>query len=160
MDKTQTAPERIWLSEGELVYNLVDDETRWENGKRPQINQYMIRFDRQPSASGSDDELQSIQEFVVSALSQQATIDALTAKVAALEGRSELMDYVLQHELHNRLTPRIVDIAYSAFMNARRPNSDDGGRTDWFTDTKPMVDREIANIRAALASPTAIEGET
>lgn len=63
-----------------------------------------------------------------------------------------LVDYVLQDDLHNRLTPRVVDIAYSAFMLGRRgKNKDDGGPCDWFNDTKPMVDAKIAEIRAALA---------
>lgn len=63
-----------------------------------------------------------------------------------------LVDYVLQDDLHNRLTPRVVDIAYSAFMLGRSgKNKDDGGPCDWFNDTKPMVDAKIAEIRAALA---------
>lgn len=63
-----------------------------------------------------------------------------------------LVDYVLQDDQLNRLTPRVMDIAYSAFMLGRcGKNTDDGGPCDWFTDTKPMVDAKIAEIRAALA---------
>jgi hypothetical protein len=76
--------------------------------------------------------------------------DDMAGKVAAL------IDYVLQGDLHNRLTPRVVDIAYSAFMSGRSgKNKDDGGPCDWFNDTKPMVNEQIAKIRAAI---TAMKG--
>lgn len=66
---------------------------------------------------------------------------------------SELVDYVLQDDIHNRLTPRVVDIAYSAFRLGRcGKNNDDGGPCDWFNDTKPMVMDQIAKIRAAIAA--------
>lgn len=80
-------------------------------------------------------------------------------EVARLRARDELIAYVLQDDLMNRLVPRVVDIAYNAFMSAKRPNNEDGGPSDWFTDTKPMVDAKIAAIRAALNPATATEGE-
>jgi len=76
--------------------------------------------------------------------SQAATIAALEAENARLR---EIVDYVLQDEMHNRLTPRVVDIAYSAFMRAKEANDEDGGPTDWFTDTKPMVMQAVDRIR-------------
>ena len=39
------------------------------------------------------------------------------------EAWTNLLAYVLQDELHNRLTPRVIDIAYTAFMQAKRPNN-------------------------------------
>lgn len=52
---------------------------------------------------------------------------------------NNLVDYILQDDVHNRLTPRVVDIAYSAFMIGRcGKNKDDGGPCDWFNDTKQM----------------------
>ena len=61
-----------------------------------------------------------------------------------------LLEYVLQDDIHNRLTPRIVDIAYTAFMLAKEPNSEDGGPSDWFNDTKPSVMKSIDKLRGEL----------
>jgi hypothetical protein len=61
---------------------------------------------------------------------------------------NNLVDYILQDDVHNRLTPRVVDIAYSAFMIGRcGKNKDDGGPCDWFNDTKPMVLEQLAKIK-------------
>lgn len=68
-----------------------------------------------------------------------------------LAAQAELMDYVLQGDLNNRLTPRAVDIGYTAFMASFEQNKDDGGPMDWFNDTKPRIDKAIARIRADLA---------
>jgi len=73
-----------------------------------------------------------------------------------------LLAYVLQDELHNRLTPRVIDIAYTAFMSgACGKNEEDGGRCDWFNDTKPAVEAAIEKIREELAEARArrIAGE-
>lgn len=65
--------------------------------------------------------------------------------------RDGLLAYVLQGDMHNRLTPRVVDIAYSAFMSGRSgKNKDDGGPCDWFNDTKPMVTEAIQKMRKDL----------
>lgn len=61
-----------------------------------------------------------------------------------------LLNYVLQSDEHNRLTPRVIDIAYTAFNLAKRPNSEDGGSSDWFNDTKPTVESAIAKLRKDL----------
>lgn len=34
---------------------------------------------------------------------------------------------------------RIVDFAFTAFLQATRPNSEDGGESDWFNDTLPRI---------------------
>lgn len=65
--------------------------------------------------------------------------------------REGLVAYVLQDDLHNRLTPRVIDIAYSAFMSGQRgQNKDDGGPRDWFNDTKPLVLEAIEQIRSDI----------
>lgn len=66
------------------------------------------------------------------------------------EAWTNLLAYVLQDELHNRLTPRVIDIAYTAFMQAKRPNDEDGGASDWFNDTRPKVRELIAKLRKDL----------
>ncbi|MBB3256909.1 hypothetical protein [Paraburkholderia sp. WP4_3_2] len=67
-----------------------------------------------------------------------------------------LLAYVFQDELHNRLTPRVIDIAYTAFMSgACGKNKDDGGPCDWFNDTKPVVEIAIGKIRKELAEARA-----
>ena len=98
-------------------------------------------------------------------IEQAETIKRLTADLARVTAErdaeravAEIVEYVLQDDLHNRLTPRVVDIAYSAFMAAKCPNSEDGGPSDWFTDTKPMVMRKIAEIRAAYAKHREVRG--
>lgn len=63
---------------------------------------------------------------------------------------ADLLTYVLQDYVHNRLTPRVVDIAYTAFRIAKRQNDDDGGPTDWFNDTKPTVMEAIDKLRKDL----------
>ena len=80
-------------------------------------------------------------------MTDQEKIVALEAENARLR---ELVDYTLQDHLHNRLTPRVVDVAYSAFMQAKRPNSEDGGESDWYNDTRPMVRKAIEQIRKDL----------
>lgn len=66
------------------------------------------------------------------------------------EAWTNLLAYVLQDELHNRLTPRVIDIAYTAFMQAKRPYDEDGSASDWFNDTRPMVRELIAKLRKDL----------
>ena len=92
----------------------------------------------------------AVNQHWLDKLDAEASLAAQTALVATLTGAREIVDYVLQEPIHNRLVPRVVDIAYSAFMNAKRPSPEDGGPTDWFTDTYPMVMAKIAEIRAAL----------
>lgn len=63
---------------------------------------------------------------------------------------TNLLAYVLQDDLHNQLTPRVIDIAYTAFMLAKEPNKEDGGESDWFNDTKPAIEVAIAKLRKDL----------
>lgn len=63
---------------------------------------------------------------------------------------TDLLAYVLQDDLQNRLTPRVIDIAYSAFMRSFDKNPDDGGPTDWYNDTRPMVIKAIEKMRKDL----------
>ena len=57
-----------------------------------------------------------------------------------------LVAYILQNDLHNRLTPRIIDVAYTAFVLAKQPNKEDGGESDWFNDTRPAILEMITKI--------------
>jgi hypothetical protein len=77
---------------------------------------------------------------------------AALAEPEPADSSASLVAYILQDDIHNRLTPRIVDIAYSAFMIAKQgKNKDDGGPCDWFNDTKPMVMEQLAKIKRDLA---------
>lgn len=67
-----------------------------------------------------------------------------------LAAHRDLLTYVLQGDVHNRLTPRVIDIAYTAFMQAKQPNAEDGGSSDWFNDTKPVVEKAIDKLRKNL----------
>jgi uncharacterized small protein (DUF1192 family) len=64
---------------------------------------------------------------------------------------TNLLAYVLQDDMHNRLTPRVIDIAYTAFTLAKQPNIEDGGASDWFNDTKPHITKLIAKLHKDLA---------
>lgn len=81
---------------------------------------------------------------------QHAEIERLTAANEALRAKMTLVDYVLQDDIHNRLTPRVVDIAYSAFTIGRRDTPH-----DWFNDTKPMVMEQLAKIQKHLTEEAA-----
>lgn len=77
---------------------------------------------------------------------ERPVLDVLTDVITDLQQdrktllrMQELSQYMLQEDICNRLTPRVVDVAYSAFMAAKRTNNEGGGPTDWFNDTKPMV---------------------
>lgn len=81
---------------------------------------------------------------------ERLRLRAETAERALRDG-DELLDYALQDDTHNRLTPRVIDIAYTAFMRgATGRNPDDGGPCDWFTDTKPAIEKAIGRLRDDL----------
>jgi hypothetical protein len=79
---------------------------------------------------------------------------------SALKAKNYLLDYVLQEEIHNRLEPRVIDIAYTAFMIAKQPNKEDGGASDWFNDTRPTIMKTISKLHDGFKalSATAREG--
>lgn len=87
-------------------------------------------------------------------IAARAPADSVTAPAGGdsrvPEAWTNLLAYVLQDDLHNRLTPRVIDIAYTAFMQAKRPNDEDGGASDWFNDTRPIVRELIAKLRKDL----------
>jgi hypothetical protein len=41
----------------------------------------------------------------------------------------------------------VRDLAYTAFQKAKDKNDEDGGPTDWFTDTRPIVENGIELFR-------------
>ena len=47
---------------------------------------------------------------------------------------------------------RIIDLCFRAFMNAREPNKDDGGATDWFNDTLPALKPGIDAFNAHIST--------
>jgi len=42
----------------------------------------------------------------------------------------------------------VRDLCYTAFMRAKDENDEDGGPTDWFTDTMPTVEKGIGKMLA------------
>lgn len=80
-----------------------------------------------------------------------AKLRRLHAENEALKAKLGLVDYVLQDDIQNRLTPRVVDIAYSAFTIGRRDTPH-----DWFNDTKPMVMEQLAKIKKHLVEEAAL----
>lgn len=74
-------------------------------------------------------------------------------RIGELERENARLRDKLEHLLsidkqHDR-TPRIIDLCYTAFMRAHAKNDEDGGPTDWFTDTYPMIVKAIEKHRAA-----------
>jgi len=97
-----------------------------------------------------------MEYFAAEVISQQRASGDLAAPVASgVELDKKLLAYVLQDEEQNRLTPRVIDIAYTAFMIAKQPDAEDGGSSDWFNDTRPVVKKAIEKLRTALAAPSA-----
>ena len=113
-----------------------------------------------PSNDGYDDARYECIESLTEALALPTTepVEGGDVPLAWRSTRDGLLAYVLQEDLHNRLTPRVIDIAYSAFMSgAVGKNNEDGGKCDWFNDTKPTVMEAIEKIRRDMdsAKPTA-----
>lgn len=82
------------------------------------------------------------------------TLRLAADRLAALEAENAVMRVRLDHltsidKQHDR-SPRIIDIAYTAFLRAKETNDEDGGPTDWFTDTYPRIVKLIETARAAL----------
>ena len=65
-----------WLEINDMIYNLVDANTGWENGERPKINQYMINFSHQKLAGGDQEGQDKLKSDVLSFLRTGATIAA------------------------------------------------------------------------------------
>jgi hypothetical protein len=47
--------------------------------------------------------------------------------------------------------PTLLDLCFDAFINAGKPNMEDGGKTDWVTDTKPKIDNFLREFAAYLS---------
>jgi hypothetical protein len=80
------------------------------------------------------------------ARSQAARLDELERENAALHDK---LEHLLSIDKQHDRTPRIIDLCYTAFMRAHAKNDEDGGPTDWFTDTYPMIVKAIERHRAA-----------
>jgi hypothetical protein len=55
---------------------------------------------------------------------------------------------------------RVVDLCFTAFMNRDKPNPEDGEKSDWFTDTKPLIDKGIADLKGRLLAALATQPAT
>jgi hypothetical protein len=72
----------------------------------------------------------------------------ITAKLKRESG--ELAHIFQIADGQNRYRPRILDLCYTAFMTAKGKNSEDGGATDWFTDTLPKLVDEIKKMKTRI----------
>jgi hypothetical protein len=97
------------------------------------------------------DEISAFDAAMATADMRYGSIPATTPA----DAWTDLLGYVLQDDLHNRLTPRVIDIAYTAFTLALERNKDDGGPTDWFNDTRPTILKLIEKLRKDLAESRA-----
>ena len=87
-------------------------------GERPWFGIYTVRADAEHDAKVIRDV--TGRDWSVVRLVVADTNDRVP------EAWTNLLAYVLQEELHNRLTPRVIDIAHAAFMQAKRPYDEDG----------------------------------
>lgn len=66
-------------------------------------------------------------------------------------GYGSLVAYILQEQVLTGMTPRVIDIAYSAFiLGACGKNREDGGSCDWNNDTRPRISAMIKTIRRQI----------
>jgi hypothetical protein len=87
--------------------------------------------------------------------------DAFKSQLEALRTDLERKDKALEELLgesgKGNLTIR--DLCYTAFMKAKGTNDEDGGPTDWFTDTLPTIEKGLQRMRTEAAlSPEKEEG--
>lgn len=73
--------------------------------------------------------------------------DRYEIKECELNIEGSLLEYIFQEDVNNRLKPRLIDIGYTAFMNSFKPNKDDGGKSDWFNDTRPIIQNAIEMLK-------------
>lgn len=141
MQLTAPPPERPIMTNQQApeIYTL---HTVPNKGERPWSGIYTVRADAEHDAKVMRDV--TGRHWSVVRLVVADTNDKVP------EAWTNLLAYVLKDELHNRLTPRVIDIAYTAFMQAKRPNDEDGGASDWFNDTRPVVRELIAKLRKDL----------
>ena len=74
---------------------------------------------------------------------------------AMVRARTDLLTYLFSDPNTDRTTPTIMDLCYTAFLLGNQPNNEDGGPSDWFTDTKPVIERHLRTLRARLATQPA-----
>ena len=58
----------------------------------------------------------------------------------------EGIDYLFNEKSTNSGS-RIIDVAYTSFMMAHEPNPEDGGPSDWMTDTRPRILEGLTRMR-------------
>lgn len=58
----------------------------------------------------------------------------------------EKLEYLCNTDGYHNGTPRIIDLCYTAFVIAKQKNNEDGGSTDWFNDTHPIIVNHIESI--------------
>jgi hypothetical protein len=104
------------------------------NGDLRKISEWLESRNRSP-----------LHERVASACLAEAERDTLRARVERLEAEIEY----LTREHGNGGEPVILDLCYTAFMAAHEPNKEDGGASDWFTDTRPRMLALVQTIRNA-----------
>lgn len=66
------------------------------------------------------------------------------------------LNYIFQDDT-NTAGLRIIDLCYTAFMRAKDKNDEDGGPTDWFTDTRPLIIEGIDKLRTQVDVETTDE---
>jgi hypothetical protein len=73
---------------------------------------------------------------------------AIATDKTPIEVDSDALEYAFQtgNAERNNAGLRILDLCFTAFMKARDTNDEDGGPTDWMTDTKPLIDHGIEKI--------------
>jgi hypothetical protein len=102
--------------------------------------------------NGSTVELTTDDVLSMWGLVRAARLDELERENARMRDK---LEHLLSIDRQHDRTPRIIDLCYTAFMRAHAKNDEDGGPTDWFTDTYPMIVKAIEKHRAAALAGSA-----
>lgn len=76
--------------------------------------------------------------------------DGLSAESDRLAIENAKMRVFIFGDAKSSRHPNLLDLCFDAFTNADRPNSEDGGPSDWFNDTKPKIDESLREFAAEI----------
>lgn len=140
-----------------------EQRASWNEAHNDQIriNQTCMRFLRKKSAqlAEKDREIERLKRTIgeldqclrrqgeeVRELSNGPMWSEAASLKAQLSTLQKQLEEMLGEGGRGYLTVR--DLCYTVFMKAKAKNDEDGGPTDWFTDTLPIVEKGLQKLRA------------
>lgn len=129
----------------------------WRSYPRTDDRAYANRWRPMPALSTQTLPAPSLSTDVQSAPTGFHERDVSLKVALPAPGEVERLIEYLFGDQRNGDGVRVVDLCFTAFTNRDKPNPDDGEKSDWFTDTKPLIDKGIAALKdrlLAALSPT------